>query len=141
MQHIFWLILIVLCGVSVYLDVLRQKIPNWLSLGGVVVGLVGSVVFFGFSSLLFSVLGLTYAFIIGGVFWGLKMWGGGDHKLFMAAGAFLGWPAIFIMSLFMAVCGGAEALIVMIYKKKSMPYSISIFGGVILYILYKLLVV
>ncbi len=141
MNNIFWLLLIVLCSVAVYLDVINKKIPNWLSLGGVLLGVVGSALFLGFSSLPSSSFGLLYAIILGGIFWAVGMWGGGDHKLFMAVGAFMGWPAIFFVSIIMAICGGVEALILMIFKKKSMPYSISIFTGAVFYILYKLLVV
>jgi prepilin peptidase CpaA len=141
MQNIFWFILIVLCGFAVYLDVVNKKIPNWLSLGGVLLGVVGGVIFLGFGSLPSSSFGLLYAIVLGGIFWALGMWGGGDHKLFMAAGAFMGWPAILFVSIIMAISGGVEALILLLSKKKSMPYSISIFAGVVFYILYKLLVV
>lgn len=141
MQNIFWFVLIALCSFAVYLDVLHKKIPNWLSLGGVLLGVVGSALFLGFSSLPSSSFGLLYAIVLGGIFWALGMWGGGDHKLFMAVGAFMGWPAIFFVSIIMAISGGVEALILFLIKKRSMPYSISIFAGVVFYILYKLLVV
>lgn len=141
MQNIFWFVLIALSGSAVYLDVVNKKIPNWLSLGGVLFGVVGSALFLGFGSLPSSCFGLLYAIVLGGIFWALGMWGGGDHKLFMAVGAFMGWPAIFFVSIIMAISGGVEGLILMVFKKKSMPYSISIFAGVIFYILFKLLVV
>jgi len=74
--------------VAVYTDLKEQKIPNALTLPLTVLG-----VFYHFLQgvVLLPVIGVAAAFGVHFGLWLLKVERGGDAKLMMAVGAFLGW--------------------------------------------------
>jgi prepilin peptidase CpaA len=102
------LVLTVLVGAG--MDIRSRRIPNLLSVGAIVLALSIRLVLGG-GPLLDGVLGLLAAsalvlplFAMGGI-------GGGDAKLLMAAGAFLGVPGVLVALLATALAGGAMSFV------------------------------
>lgn len=125
--------LISILTVAVVYDFVYKRIPNWLTFGGVVIGLVLASVSGGLT-LPDSLLGLLVAFAIGWSFWAAGMVGGGDHKLLLVVGTFVGYPLILPVLLGIALAGGAQAVLWIIIKRQSwrgvpIPYSLAITVG------------
>src|ERR1043166_3370769 len=112
------LLLAVVLAAAVY-DVLYRRIPNWLNLTGIVLGLaLNSFLYqgispsvFGFAGLFFALKGLALAFGVYVVLYALHAMGAGDVKLMAAVGAIVGWEDWFGIFMVTAVIGGIVSLI------------------------------
>jgi prepilin peptidase CpaA len=110
------LIALVLCA-AVY-DVRYRRIPNWLTVAGVLVGLALN----GFLDqgrpglFVSSLLGLAIAFAVYFVLYALRAMGAGDVKLMAAVGAIVGWPNWFGIFIVTAILGGIMALILVVAR-------------------------
>lgn len=135
-----------------FIDLKHQIIPDEISLGGIVVGLLINVLYpslHGFSNfkqaLIFSGLGmlaggavLYVTGIIGDLIFKKESMGGGDIKLLAAIGAFLGWKTAILVFFIAPLFGAVVGLIIKFRKKISLiPYGpfislatfISVFWG------------
>jgi prepilin peptidase CpaA len=98
-------------GAAVY-DVRYRRIPNWLSVGGVLIGLaLNTFLYQGWPGLRFALIGLAAAFGVYFLLYALRAMGAGDVKLMAAVGAIVGWQNWFGTFLVTAVVGGVMALI------------------------------
>jgi prepilin peptidase CpaA len=105
------LLLAVVLGAAVY-DVRYRRIPNWISVTGVLLGLaMNSFLYQGWPGLRLSLTGLAGGFGIYFALYALRAMGAGDAKLMAAVGAIVGWRNWFGIFLFAAITGGAMALI------------------------------
>jgi prepilin peptidase CpaA len=117
------ILLTLVLGAAVY-DVRYRRIPNWLSVGGVLVGLAMNTFIGrldirpGWPALRFSLLGFAIGFGAYFVLYALRAMGAGDVKLMGAVGAMVGWENWFGIFIITAVIGGAMALILVIAKKR-----------------------
>jgi len=111
------LLLAIVVGAAVY-DVRYRRIPNWLTVTGVVLGLLlnsflyqgSSPAVFGFQGLFFALKGLFVAFGIYVFLYALRAMGAGDVKLMAAVGAVVGWENWFGIFIVTAVVGGIMSL-------------------------------
>src|SRR5215208_2731261 len=101
--------LLVVAGV---IDYRTMRIPNWLTLGGVLVGLLSSTMNTGrpLDGFLWALAGMAAGFAVLLPLYVLRVMGAGDVKLMAAVGAFLGFPAILYAVLFTFVTGGIAAV-------------------------------
>ena len=86
-------------------DLRSRRIPNWLTVSGLVVGIVFHTVASGWHGTLFALGGFAVGFGVLFVLWSIGGGGGGDVKLMGALGAWLGAKltiAVFLLSAFMA---------------------------------------
>jgi len=105
------LLLAVVLGAAVY-DVRYRRIPNWLSLSGVLFGLaLNTFLYQGWPGLRLSLMGLGMGFGVYFLLYALRAMGAGDVKLMAAVGALVGWRDWFGTFLVTAIIGGAMALI------------------------------
>ena len=103
-------------------DVRYRRIPNWLTVGGVLLGLALN----GFLSQALqargmfksSLIGLGAAFGIYLVLYAVHAMGAGDVKLMAAVGAVVGWPDWFGIFILTAILGGIMALILVVARKR-----------------------
>ena len=108
-------ILLSLLLLSLYFDLTKKKIPNFLTFPIMLWGLLIHSFMDGFAGFQFSLYGLLLGlglflipFVLGGM-------GGGDVKLLGAIGALQGAQFVFQAALFTALCGGILAVIYLIY--------------------------
>jgi prepilin peptidase CpaA len=101
-----------LLGAAVF-DVRYRRIPNWLTLAGVLMGLgLNAFLDQGRPGLFVSSLkGLAIAFGVYFALYALHAMGAGDVKLMAAVGAVVGWPNWFGIFIVTAILGGIMALI------------------------------
>jgi prepilin peptidase CpaA len=90
-------------------DVRARRIPGALTLVAMVVAL-GLRGLGGAGAVAEGAIGLALGFVIGLGFFAAGIWGGGDGKLLMAVGAFLGWERLLVSLLVIGVVGGMLAL-------------------------------
>ncbi len=138
--------------VATFVDIDHRIIPDEISVGGMVVGFVFSLIFpamHGVSkpllSLGFSLLGalvggsIIYAIgVLGDFLFKKESMGGGDVKLLAMIGAFLGWKMAVLTFFIAPFFGAVVGIIIKIRTKDSMiPYGpflslaslISLYGG------------
>jgi prepilin peptidase CpaA len=110
-------VIAVVLGAMVY-DVRYRRIPNWLTVTGVVIG----VALNGFLDqgrpglFVGSLLGLAIGFGVYFVLYALHAMGAGDVKLMAAIGAIVGWPDWFGIFIITAIIGGIMALILVVAR-------------------------
>ena len=105
-------LLMLVLAAAVY-DVRYRRIPNWLTVAGVLLGLgLNGFLDQGRPGLFVSsLLGLAMAFGVYFVLYALRAMGAGDVKLMAAVGAVVGWPDWFGIFIVTAIIGGIMALI------------------------------
>jgi prepilin peptidase CpaA len=119
MDYFLIIFLIILVIISAIADLKTQKIPNFVTLPGMLIALAYHTALNGFDGLLFSAAGIVIGialliipYLMGGM-------GAGDAKLMGAIGGVLGAKAVFYAFLLIAAVGGIYALIlIVIYRKE-----------------------
>ena len=115
-QKVEMVLLVMLLAAAVF-DVLYRRIPNWLTVSGVVLGLaMNTLIGSPEAGLVFSLLGLATAFGVYVVLYALRAMGAGDVKLMAAIGALVGWERWFGIFFVTALIGGAMALILVLAR-------------------------
>lgn len=111
------LLLALVLAAAVY-DVRYRRIPNWLSLAGVLIGVALNAFLDQGRRGMFvaSMLGLAIAFIVYFGLYALRAMGAGDVKLMAAIGALVGWERWFGIFFVTALVGGVMALILVVSR-------------------------
>jgi len=118
--------LIVITGI----DLSHQIIPDLISLQGIGVGLLGSLLFLPLTFLnsLFGVLlGGGSLFLVATLYqWLFKRegMGGGDVKLLAMIGSFLGWKAVILTILIGSLIGSITGIVIILLRGKDFKYAI-----------------
>jgi prepilin peptidase CpaA len=119
------LLLALVVGAAVY-DVRYRRIPNWLTVSGVLLGLAlnsflyqgTSPYLFGFAGLFFAFKGFALAFVVYVLLYALRAMGAGDVKLMAAVGAIVGWENWFGIFIVTAIIGGIMGLIMVVLRRR-----------------------
>jgi leader peptidase (prepilin peptidase)/N-methyltransferase len=112
------------------IDLYHQIIPDVISLPGIGVGLLASLIFphIAFLDSLIGVLvGGGSLFLVASLyklFFKREGMGGGDIKLLAMIGAFLGWKAVILTILLSSLIGSICGMIIMALKRKDIKYAI-----------------
>jgi leader peptidase (prepilin peptidase)/N-methyltransferase len=112
------------------IDLYHQIIPDVISLPGIGVGLLTSLIIpqiTFFNSLIGVLLGGGSLFLVATLYqWLFKRegMGGGDVKLLAMIGAFLGWKAVILTILLGSLIGSITGIIIMVLKGKDFKYAI-----------------
>lgn len=110
---------LVVCAIAAMTDLRRLRIPNQLTALGAACGLALNLTF-GFVSggpagavpwLVAAVQGAALGLVVFGLPAALDMVGMGDVKLLVAIGALIRWPLALPLALYVALAGGALALV------------------------------
>jgi prepilin peptidase CpaA len=112
------IVLVLLVAVAAVYDLRFRRIPNWLVLSGLLLGLALNTFVFQWGGARASLLGIVLAFLIYFPLYLLRGMGAGDVKLMAAIGAIVGpsnWFGIFILS---ALLGGVFAVIFLLARGK-----------------------
>ncbi len=99
---------------AAYLDTRYRRIPNGITFGGAVAGLVLQSYFGGFEALGSGFLGLAIGFAVFFPFYIRGAMGAGDVKLMAAVGAFLGPSATLLAAALSLIVGGVMAVAILL---------------------------
>jgi prepilin peptidase CpaA len=97
-------------------DLRFRRIPNWLVLSGLLLGIGLNTLLFQIAGLRFSGLGAGLALLVYVPLYVLRAMGAGDVKLMAAVGAIVGpwnWLGIFLLT---ALAGGVIAILLLVIK-------------------------
>jgi prepilin peptidase CpaA len=112
------LILIAIVLVAAIYDLRFRRIPNWLNLTGVILGLSVNTFLFARSGLIVAVLGIACSLIVYVPLYLIRGMGAGDVKLMAAVGAIAGpwnWFGIFVAT---ALLGGLVSIVFVALKRR-----------------------
>ena len=94
---------------AAWLDWHTRRIPNWLTFSllgaGLARGLLGSVLHLGDFGLLDALLGSAAGFVLSVPLFAIGARGAWDAKLYIACGAWLGWPGVLAVFALEAILG------------------------------------
>ena len=130
LSYLFYFALVAALIVITVIDLYHQIIPDVISLPGIGVGLLTSLVIpqvTFFNSLVGILLGGGSLFLVATLYeWIFKRegMGGGDVKLLAMIGAFLGWKAVILTILLSSLIGSITGILIMILKGKDFKYAI-----------------
>ncbi|MFD1017677.1 A24 family peptidase [Thalassobacillus hwangdonensis] len=113
-NHYIFIALIIIAFIW---DVKFQKIPNWLTASGMVIGIIYHLIAGGLDGFLFACLGLLVA---GGIFMLLYLFkaiGAGDVKLFAAIGALTGIEFSLYLMMYSIIFAGLIGIIILLFSK------------------------
>ncbi|MGQ0592868.1 MAG: A24 family peptidase [Gammaproteobacteria bacterium] len=99
---------------AAYLDLRYHRIPNGVTFGGAVAGLVLQSYFSGFEALGSGFLGLASGLALFVPFYIRGAMGAGDVKLMAAVGAFLGPSATLVAAALTLIVGGVMAVAILL---------------------------
>ena len=117
-QKVVMVLLILLLTAAVF-DVIYRRIPNWLTVSGVLLGLaMNTVIGAPEAGVVFALIGLAVAFGIYAGLYALRAMGAGDVKLMAAVGALVGWERWFGIFFVTALIGGIMALILVLARRR-----------------------
>lgn len=146
MHSFAWWPTLAVLGVATFTDLRSRRIPNWLVLPFLVIGLAISAWLHGWHGLGQSLEGAALGLLLYGVLFFMGGMGAGDVKLAAAIGAWIG-PLQLLYALFLtAMAGGLMVLGWAIYKgffkdmitgagdhlKRKMPYAPAIAVGTLM---------
>jgi prepilin peptidase CpaA len=115
-QKVVMVLLVVLLTAAVF-DVLYRRIPNWLTVSGVALGIaMNTIIGPPEAGLVFSLIGVAVAFGIYLALYALHAMGAGDVKLMAAVGALVGWERWFGIFFVTALVGAVMAMILVVSR-------------------------
>jgi len=107
---------VLLALIAAWTDLRSRRIPNWLTVPGLAVGIAASTALSGWSGLKDSLLGAGLGLILLLPFVLLRSLGAGDWKLAGALGAFSGPAALVDLLLGSIFVAGVMAFALVVYK-------------------------
>jgi len=112
-----WILLAAVAGfvlIAAVTDLSSRRIPNWLTVSTLVLGLVFHTLTAGWSGLGFALGGFATGFSILFVLWLIGGGGGGDVKLMGALGGWLGAKCVLYVFLCSSVFAACAALVLIV---------------------------
>ena len=113
---VFRILLSVLVIVAAIWDISTRRIPNWLTLSGVILGVGLNTFLFQTEGLWFSLKGLGLALGVYLVLYLLHAMGAGDVKLMAAIGASAGWANWLGILVLTSFAGAVAGLLLVVFK-------------------------
>lgn len=115
---VFQILLVILVLIAAVYDFRFRRIPNWLVLTGLLLGVGLNTFLFEWAGLRTSLLGLGLAFLVYFPLYLLRGMGAGDVKLMAAIGSIVGpadWLGIFVIT---ALLGGVVAVVILLVGQR-----------------------
>ncbi len=103
-------VLLLIAGLAAVYDLRYRRIPNWIVLTGLALGIGLNTFLFEWAGLRQSLLGLGLAFVIYFPLYLLRGMGAGDVKLMAALGSIVGWGDWLGIFFLTAIVGGLAAI-------------------------------
>jgi len=132
-------IAILVVSLAAFLDVRTRRIPNWLTLGLVIIGVALNLWRAGLMGAELALAGTVLGFLMLLPFYALGGIGAGDVKLLAAVGALLGPELLVSVAAYGALVGGLMSVVILARRSKWLPqngatgpYGVAIASGVFL---------
>jgi prepilin peptidase CpaA len=112
------ILLVLIVSVAAYCDIRFRRIPNWLTLTGVLLGIVLNTFLYEMHGLRTAAFGLGLAFLVYFPLYLLRGMGAGDVKLMGAIGSIAGpanWFGVFVLT---SLLGGVIAVLLLLSRKR-----------------------
>ncbi|HVW86971.1 MAG TPA: A24 family peptidase [Bryobacteraceae bacterium] len=106
----------ILVAIAAIFDIRYRRIPNWLTLAGIVVGFAWNGLAFGAPGLGRAAAGMGLGLLLYFPLYLLRARGAGDVKLLAAAGAIIGPGNCFWLFLLTAILGGLIAVLLLMFR-------------------------
>jgi prepilin peptidase CpaA len=119
--------LLVLMGLAALLDLRSRRIPNAITVVGLLVALALRATL-GLAALGAGLAGAGVALAVVLPLFALRGMGGGDAKLLIMAGAFLGVEGFFVALLATFICGGIMSVFAAARRGVILPLLLNTFG-------------
>ena len=113
-----WILAALLAATAGWTDWRSRRIPNWLTMSGMLIGVAANTVAYGWTGTRESLLGAGLGLLLLLPFVLIRSLGGGDWKLAGALGAFLTSKHLIPVLLWAVLIGGVMAVILIISKKR-----------------------
>jgi prepilin peptidase CpaA len=104
--------------IAAWTDWRSRRIPNWLTVPGLLIGVSANALTGGWPGLKTSLLGAGLGLLLLLPFVFLRSLGAGDWKLAGALGAFVGWEVLVTLLMGSVFVAGIMALGLVIYKRR-----------------------
>jgi prepilin peptidase CpaA len=110
-QQLIWTLTLLLTAIAAVVDLRSRKIPNWLTVSGIGLGIGANTIIGGWPGCKASLLGagLGLGLLLPLVL--LRALGAGDWKLMGAVGALMGWRMMLVVLLFSIMAAGLMAVV------------------------------
>ena len=128
------LILLLLLILAVIYDQREQRIPNILTLTGLILGIIWNIYTNGLLGIMFSLQGFVVGITLLFIPFALRGMGAGDVKLLGMVGAFKGALFAFHTFIAMALWGGLIAVILLINKGQLGKTLGRLWGGLLMHL-------
>lgn len=115
---ILYLLLIVIAVLSGIVDFREHRIPNWITLPGLLLGLGANTILADRTGWRFALTGMMAAMLVYLPLYMIRGMGAGDVKLMAAIGAIVGpldWAVLFLST---AIVGGVAALALIVLRRR-----------------------
>jgi prepilin peptidase CpaA len=135
LKNSIWLFVVFLAVWAGGMDWRFRRIPNWLTLSGLVLGLVVNALADGWPGIKASLSGAGLGLAVLLPFVLLRALGGGDWKLMGALGAFLGPERLIEVLIGSMLVAGVMALILIVYKgrvRQSLRNMVRMLGSLLI---------
>ncbi len=139
-------------GVAAVADVWSRRIPNWLTFGALVLGILLNTWLHGLEGALASLAGAALGVAVLLPFYAIGVMGAGDVKLMGALGALLGPQALVSVAVYTAIAGGLLSIVILAFNGRLLetmsglvirrqlparngataPYALAIAAGVVM---------
>jgi len=113
-----WVLAAVFSLIAGWTDWRSRRIPNWLTVAGLVIGIIANSVVFGWPGCKSALLGAGLGLLLLLPFVAIRSLGAGDWKLVGALGAFLGPRRLLLVLLGTFLVNGIMAVGVIIWKRR-----------------------
>ncbi|MNJ50499.1 Type IV leader peptidase family protein [compost metagenome] len=101
-------------------DIRTMKIPNMITVTGMVFGIIYHIFTNGWTGFVFAVTGAAVGFGIMTILYVVRAVGGGDVKLFGGIGAWVGVPLTLSMLMYSILAAGLIGVIILICRREVM---------------------
>ena len=130
MDLLAWMAIVLGCAAA-FDDLRRRAISNWITVTGVLAGLLYHTVRGGIGGLGSAVAGMVFGFVVFLICYWLGGLGAGDLKLMAAFGAMLGPAGTFVAALLAGIAGGllASGSFLLARQDRAIPYAPAIVLG------------
>jgi prepilin peptidase CpaA len=112
------ILLVIFVCLAAILDVRTRRIPNWLTVSALAVGVTAQLLLRGAAGGRAAALGFAVAVALTLPLFALRALGGGDVKLMAAAGAMAGPWSFLVIFVLNALFGGVAAIVLAIRRRR-----------------------